>query len=142
MRRSPLRVLLVDDQPLFLETLALLLGGDERVLVVGSAHDGLEAVRLAQDLAPDLVLMDLDMPVLDGVEATVRILATLPTASVVIVSGSDCASDVDRARRAGAAGYVTKSRLAIDLESAIAAAALSRGRGCKVSGRAASLRMG
>lgn len=123
MRRSPLRVLLVDDQPLFLETLALLLEEDEHVRVVGAAHDGLEAVRLAEALAPDLVLMDLDMPVLDGVEATTRILAAQPAVSVVIVSGSDCAGDVDRARRAGAAGYVTKSRLATDLESAIAAAA-------------------
>jgi DNA-binding NarL/FixJ family response regulator len=114
---------LVDDQPLFLETLALLLGEDERLRIVGTAHDGLEAVRLAEALAPDLVLMDLDMPVLDGVEATARILATLPAASVVIVSGSDCARDVDRARRAGATGYVTKSRLATDLDGAIASAA-------------------
>jgi DNA-binding NarL/FixJ family response regulator len=120
---SPLRVLLVDDQPLFLEALALTLAVDERLEVVGEAHDGLEAVRLARVLEPDLVLMDLDMPVMDGIEATLRIRETLPSASVLIVSGSDSAQDLDRARRAGAAGYVTKSRLAADLRGAIVAAA-------------------
>jgi DNA-binding NarL/FixJ family response regulator len=121
--RRPLRVLLVDDQPLFLELLVLTVELDERLEVVGEAANGLEATRLAQALEPDLVLMDLDMPVLDGIEATHRIRQALPGVSVVIVTGSDAAEDVERARRAGAAGYVTKDRLASDLGPAIFAAA-------------------
>ena len=120
--RIPLRVLVADDQPLFLESLATTLELDG-LDVVGKAHDGREAARLARLLLPDLVLMDLDMPVMDGIEATLRIREALPAARVVIVTGSDSAEDVDRARRAGATGYVTKDRLAADLGAAILAAA-------------------
>jgi DNA-binding NarL/FixJ family response regulator len=118
--RTPLRVLVADDQPLFLETLATTLELDG-LDVVGRAQDGREAARLARLLLPDLVLLDLDMPVMDGIEATRRIRRALPSARVVIVTGSDSADDVDRARRAGAAGYVTKDRLAADLGAAILA---------------------
>lgn len=120
--RTALRILVADDQPLFLETLATTLELDG-LDVVGKAQDGLEAARLAGVLLPDVVLMDLDMPVMDGIEATLRIRQALPSARVVIVTGSDSADDVDRARTAGAAGYVTKDRLAADLSAAIAAAA-------------------
>lgn len=120
--RAPLRVLVADDQPLFLETLATTLELDG-LDVVGRAQDGREAARLARLLLPDLVLMDLDMPVMDGIEATRRIREALPSARVVILTGSDSAEDVDRARRAGATGYVTKDRLGADLEAAILAAA-------------------
>jgi DNA-binding NarL/FixJ family response regulator len=120
--RSPLRVLVADDQPLFLETLATTLELDG-LDVVGMAHDGREAARLADLLLPDLVLMDLDMPVMDGIEATRRIREALPSTRIVIITGSDSVDDVDRARRAGAAGYVTKDRLAADLGAAILAAA-------------------
>jgi DNA-binding NarL/FixJ family response regulator len=120
---SPLRILVVDDQPLFLEYLTTTLGLDERLAVVGQARDGREAARLACSLAPDLVLMDIDMPVMDGIEATRRIRDALPSIQVVIVSGSDAARDVDRARCAGASGYVTKDRLVVDLDAAIRAVA-------------------
>jgi DNA-binding NarL/FixJ family response regulator len=120
--RSPLRVLVADDQPLFLEALATTLELDG-LDVVGMAHDGSEAARLAGQLLPDLVLMDLDMPVMDGIEATRLIREALPSTRIVIVTGSDSSDDVDRARRAGAAGYVTKDRLAADLWAAILAAA-------------------
>ena len=65
----PIRVLIADDHRLFAEALEAILGGDERIAVVGQAGDGAEAVRLAADLRPDVVLMDISMPVMDGIEA-------------------------------------------------------------------------
>jgi DNA-binding NarL/FixJ family response regulator len=112
MPSSAIRVLLVDDDPLFLETLQTLLAGDDRIDVVGMARDGREGLRLAVRLRPDVVTMDLDMPLSDGVEATRQIVAAKLPTKVVLVSGS---GDVDRAelaREIGASAYVTKSRVA------------------------------
>ena len=104
----PLRVLIADDHQLFAETLGLTLDFDERVAVAGSARNGKEAVRLALDLEPDAVLMDLELPVLDGFDATRLLRRLLPACPVVVLTASLSPEDVHRARTAGAAGYLTK----------------------------------
>jgi two-component system, NarL family, nitrate/nitrite response regulator NarL len=114
-----LRVLVADDDPLFVETVKALLAGDDRVEVVGTASNGQDAVDLANALAPDLTLMDISMPVLDGIEAARRIRLEQPTAAVLILTGSSIATDIDRARQAGVAGFLTKDRLGTQLVDAI-----------------------
>jgi len=114
-----IRVLIADDHRLFAEALEVILSGDSRISVVGRAADGEEAVRLAQELRPDVVLMDISMPVKDGIEAAREIHATNIDASILMLTGSNSRSDVDGARRAGAAGYVTKDRIASELIDAI-----------------------
>jgi DNA-binding NarL/FixJ family response regulator len=116
---ADIRVLIADDHRLFAEALEAILGGDERIEVVGHAGDGREAVRLANDLKPDVVLMDISMPVLDGIEAARQIRTTDGKTSILMLTGSNSRSDVDRARKAGAAGYVTKDRIAAELIDAI-----------------------
>jgi DNA-binding NarL/FixJ family response regulator len=116
-----IRVLIADEQPLFAKTLETLLGYDDRVEVIGRAADGREAVELAASLSPDVVLMDLNMPVMDGFEATRRIRASGSAAKVIVLTGSDSRGDVSRARNAGADGYVAKVRIATDLLEAIVA---------------------
>jgi two-component system nitrate/nitrite response regulator NarL len=116
---ADIRVLIADDHRLFAEALEAILGGDERIEVVGHAGDGREAVRLAHDLKPDVVLMDISMPILDGIEAARQIRTTDGETSILMLTGSNSRSDVDRARKAGAAGYVTKDRIAAELIDAI-----------------------
>jgi DNA-binding NarL/FixJ family response regulator len=120
---SPIRVLIADDHRLFAEALEAILGGESRVQVVGRARNGAEALDLALDLEPDVVLMDISMPVMDGIEATRRIREARPNACVLMLTGSNAAVDVDRSRDAGAAGYVTKDRIASELVEAIVDAA-------------------
>ena len=115
----PLRVLVADDEPLFVETVKALLAGDDRVEVVGTASNGQDAVDLANALVPDLTLMDISMPVLDGIEAARRIRLEQPSATVLILTGSSIATDIDRARQAGVAGFLTKDRLGTQLVDAI-----------------------
>jgi DNA-binding NarL/FixJ family response regulator len=112
-------VLIADDHRLFAEALEAILGGDARMKVVGHAGDGREAVRLAAKHKPDVVLMDISMPVMDGIEAAREIKAADGGVSVLMLTGSNSRSDVDRARKAGAAGYVTKDRIAAELIDAI-----------------------
>jgi DNA-binding NarL/FixJ family response regulator len=102
------RVLIVDDQTLFRTGLARLLDEDDRVQVVGQAVDGADALKKVAALKPDIVLMDLKMPNLDGVEATRRIVAEHPGVKVLILSTFDADSYVLQALRAGASGYVLK----------------------------------
>jgi two-component system, NarL family, nitrate/nitrite response regulator NarL len=116
---AEIRVLIADDHRLFAEALEAILGGDDRIEVVGHAADGREAVRLVHDLKPDVVLMDISMPVLDGIEAARQIGTTDGDTSILMLTGSNSRSDVDRARKAGAAGYVTKDRIAAELIDAI-----------------------
>jgi len=116
---EPLRVLIADDHRLFAEVLDSILSADERIEVVGRASDGSEAVELARRLEPDVVLMDVSMPVLDGFEATREIRAASEGVRVLMLTGSTSRDDVDRSRKAGASGYVTKDRIASELVAAI-----------------------
>ena len=118
-KEAPVRVLLADDHRLFGQALEAVLSSDERIEVVGSAYDGAEAVRLARDLDPDVTLMDISMPVLDGIEATRAIRRENPDACVLMLTGSNSRADVNRARTVGAAGYLTKDRIASELIATI-----------------------
>jgi DNA-binding NarL/FixJ family response regulator len=102
------RVLIADDQTLFRTGLARLLAEDARVQVVGLAADGLQAIKLAASLKADVVLMDLKMPNLDGVEATRQIRSELPEVKVLILTTYETDSYVLQALKAGASGYVLK----------------------------------
>ena len=113
------RVVIADDQRLFAEALEAILSTDGRIAVVGRAADGQAAVDLVREQQPDVVLMDIAMPVLDGFAATERIREEVPEARVIILSGSDATQDISRARAVGAAGYVTKDQIAGDLLQAI-----------------------
>jgi DNA-binding NarL/FixJ family response regulator len=117
-------VVLADDDDGFAMALAELLRTEPRICVLGRASDGLEAVQLVQRLRPDVVLMDLQMPVTDGIEATAAIRARgLPTC-VIVVSGTRGAS-VGAALAAGASAYVHKARVAEDLIAAVLNAGLN-----------------
>ena len=120
-RKKPrlVRVLIADDHRLFSEALEAILAADDRIEVVGQATDGGEAVELTVRLEPDVVLMDVSMPVLDGFEATKEVRAANAEISVLMLTGSNSRADVDRSREAGAAGYVTKDRIASELVDAI-----------------------
>jgi DNA-binding NarL/FixJ family response regulator len=113
------RVLIADDHRLFAEALEAILSGDDRIELVGLAGDGEEAVRLAGERHPDVILMDISMPLLDGIAAAKRIKAADDGVSILMLTGSNARTDVDRARQAGAAGYVTKDRIAAELVEAI-----------------------
>ena len=102
------RVLIADDQTLFRSGLARLLDIDARVSVVGEAVDGLEAIKLSQSLKPDVVLMDIKMPNLDGIEATRRIVAENPKVKVLMLTTFEADNHVIQALKAGASGYVLK----------------------------------
>ena len=121
LRPSPdlVRVLIADDEPLFVEMVQTMLAA-EGIEVVGSANDGQEAVEKTLALGPDVTLMDVSMPVLDGIEATQRIRKDAPTACVLVLTGSTAVAEVDRARKAGAAAFLPKDRIASDLVATIA----------------------
>ncbi len=102
------RVLIADDQTLFRNGLANLLSQDPRIEVVGQAVDGAEAIRLMGATKADVVLMDIKMPNLDGVEATRRLMAENPNVKVLILSALDADRYVLQALQAGASGYVLK----------------------------------
>jgi len=113
------RVLIADDHRLFAEALEAILATDDRIELVGLASDGEEAVRLAEERRPDVILMDISMPLMDGIEAAKAIKDTDRDVSILMLTGSSDRTDVDRARQAGAAGYVTKDRIAAELVEAI-----------------------
>ena len=118
---QPVRIIVVDDQALFRTGLARLLNEDERIEVVGQAEDGLAALDLAAKVQPDVVLMDLKMPNLDGIETTRRLLASNPQTKVLILTSFDADTSIIQALKAGAAGYVLKDSQADGIVSSILA---------------------
>lgn len=109
-----IRVLVVDDEPLFVEMVEVLLGTEPGIEIVGMAADGKEGVRLAAELEPDVIVMDISMPVMNGIDATREIRAHDPEARILILTGGASVDEIDEARAAGAAAYVTKDRIASD----------------------------
>ncbi|AQT75952.1 response regulator transcription factor [Streptomyces sp. fd1-xmd] len=114
-----IRVLIADDQPLVRRGLALILGPDPEFEVVGEAEDGARAVALARELRPDVVVMDIRMPVLDGVEATAELAKTLPDVRVLALSTFDMDEYVVAALRAGAYGFLPKDVSPEELGAAV-----------------------
>jgi DNA-binding NarL/FixJ family response regulator len=119
---QPVRVLVADDHQLMREGTAALLGADERVEVVGLARDGREALALAERRAPDVVLLDLNMPEIDGLEACAR-LREGGGPEVLMLTVSDEEPDLYAALRVGAAGYLTKDVPPAELIEAVLAVA-------------------
>ena len=97
-----LRVLIVDDDEVFGKSLESRLRGDDRIEIVGRATRGTDALRLTRELAPDVVLMDIAMPRMDGLTAARRLRKTCPGVQVVMLTGSDIVADRNRAREVGA----------------------------------------
>lgn len=120
---EPIRVLLAEDHTIVREGLKALLDGRDDVVVVGEAHDGKQAVEIAKALRPNVVCMDLNMPQLNGVDATKAIREALPETHVLILSMYSTEEHVRPAIRAGAEGYLLKGQGLSDLVAAIKAVA-------------------
>ncbi len=120
---TPFKILLVDNHALVRAGIRALLEQIPNVLVVGEAGDGREALKLVEQCRPHLVLMDITMPVMNGLEATVRIVKDFPGVRVVMLSVHTDEEYVLQALRAGAAGYLLKDAGRAELEIAVAAVA-------------------
>jgi DNA-binding NarL/FixJ family response regulator len=116
-------VMLVDDHPVVREGLRGMIDAEPDLTVVGEAGSGAEAIAMAESLRPDVILMDLRMPDVDGVTATERILAALPQTRIVVVTTYESDTDILRAVEAGAAGYLLKDATRADLADAVRDAA-------------------
>lgn len=125
---ATVRLLIVDDDPAFVEMMAALLEEHPELQIVARARHGAEAVELVREIPVDVVLMDVDMPVMDGIEATRQIVALESPPTVIVVTGSDHKDRALEARFAGASDFVRKSRIETDLIPAIRAAASDRRR--------------
>ncbi len=119
---NPIRVIVVDDKPLSAQGIATILGYQEGIVVVGIASNGEEAPALVRDLMPDVILMDVRMPVLDGVAAVAHIRQICPACRVLMLTTFDDQSYVVTALRAGAVGYLLKDIAAPELAQAVRAA--------------------
>lgn len=109
MRTETIRVLLVDDHPAIRAGVAAMLGLYADFVIIGEAADGAEAVRLYEQLQPDLTLMDVRLPVMDGIQALMSIRAVEARARVIMLSSEALTADVSRAMQAGACGYLVKT---------------------------------
>ncbi|MEV6124128.1 response regulator transcription factor [Streptomyces sp. NPDC052077] len=114
-----IRVLIADDQQMVRQGFTVLLDAEDGIEVVGQAVDGLEAVGLAGRLSPDVVLMDIRMPGMDGIEATRRITAAAPGVGVLVLTTFDLDEYVYEALRAGASGFLLKDASAAQLAEAV-----------------------
>src|SRR5687768_16984419 len=132
-----LHILIADDHPLFRDGMTMLLGTTPDLLVVGEATSGDEAVRLAATVQPDVILMDIRMPGLNGFEATRRIMDAHPRIRILIVTMFEDDASVFTAMRAGARGYVLKDAEKDDMLRAIRA--IGRGEAIFSPGIAARL---
>lgn len=121
MSKKPLRVLIADDHPLFRSGMRALLSADGETEVVGEASTGEEAIELATALQPDVILMDLQMPGMSGIEATRRILHANPHIRILVVTMYEDDHSVFTAMRAGARGYLLKGASPDEVLRAIAA---------------------
>ncbi|MDB6171551.1 MAG: yxjL [Chthoniobacteraceae bacterium] len=119
---NPIRIVLADDQALFREGLRMLLSIESTIEIVGEAANGVEAVEIARILQPDLVLMDLRMPVMGGVEATRRVRDASPASRVLVLTTFHENEEIFDALRAGACGYLLKDTPSKKLVEAIHAA--------------------
>lgn len=119
MSRQPLRVVLAEDHTLVRAGLRSLLQQLENVTVVGEANDGREAVALAKTHHPDMILMDISMPGLNGLDATQQIRKELPEVRVLVLSMHSSEEHVMQALRAGASGYLLKESAPLELELAL-----------------------
>jgi DNA-binding NarL/FixJ family response regulator len=118
-----IRVLVADDQQLVREGLVMILSAQSDIEVVGEAADGVDAVTMARQLQPDVVLMDVRMPRLDGIDATRRLLAAVPACHVLVLTTFDVDEAVTGALRAGASGFLLKDAPRRSLIAAVRAVA-------------------
>jgi DNA-binding NarL/FixJ family response regulator len=121
-----IKVLLVDDHKILREGVRSLLKGVADIEVVGEASDGREAVEVALQSRPDVVVMDLVMPVMNGIDATQRILSERPATNILILSSSQERANVTAALKAGAKGYIGKECVLAELEKGIRAVAMGK----------------
>lgn len=122
----PSRVMIVDDHPVVRAGIRALLANEPDLAVVGEAGDGAQAIAIYDGLSPDVLLMDLRMPNLDGISAIRAIIGTHPRARVVALTTYEGDADIHRALEAGACGYLLKNTLAHELAGAVRSAASGR----------------
>ncbi len=115
------RVLVADDQDLFRRGIQAVLSMEQDIEVVAEASDGLEAVSAAEETVPDVVLLDIKMPRIDGIEAARRIRSSVPEAKILMLTASDAGDDLYEAIKAGASGYLLKEVSAAEVAAAVRA---------------------
>jgi DNA-binding NarL/FixJ family response regulator len=122
-----IRVLIADDHPLMLRSLRLVLDGSDQVEVVGEATTGTQVLPLVESTRPQVVLLDVQLPELDGFTCLERIVASFPEVSVVMVSATDHPRTIDDAQKRGASGYIVKTVAPEEFVEAIVSAAQGKG---------------